>query len=287
MGPRDKLDEKHIMIMTESIAHLHAASYALKIKNRGKFDEFVNSFKAFPFSGNEKSMYDPLYNIALERLYRHVTSTEQDETFKAAIVKLYQKYIAKLSQLLQDFLVDDPVFNTIIHGDYNRNNVMFEYKSEGFDEPKGVKMYDFQWTKYASPVLDLSFYLYMNLDPDVREGSWNKILKFYHDTLISSIAKILNCEKDDKRLAQYNYKDFMKHFTNYAFYGCVISTWFLPIMLADLETCKNVEMELNIDLFSEKAKEVCIPAGGLHAINRVTGNVRHAFDNGYLKRLLE
>lgn len=282
------LDEKHIMLMTESIAKLHATSYALKIQNREKFDEFVNSFRAFPFADKKKTMFDALYDIALERLHRHVSSTEQNEDYSAAVKKIYEKYIEKPSGLLQEFLDDDPVFNTIIHGDYNRNNVMFKYVSpEGFDDPVGVKMFDFQWIKYASPVLDLSFYLYMNLDPAILDSSWSKILKFYHKTLISTLANLLKCNEDDKILKQFNFEDFLKHFANFAFYGCLISTWFLPIMLADLECCKNIEIELNKDLFSPEAKEICLPAGGEAAIKRVNGNVMHAFKNGYMKRLLD
>jgi thiamine kinase-like enzyme len=286
MGPRDKLDLKHIMLMTKSIAELHAASYALKIQNRQKFDEFVGLFRAYPFKGEKQNMFDGLYDIALERLYRHVTSTKQDESYRQAVVKVYKKYIERPSMILQEFLADDPNFNIIIHGDYNRNNVMFQYDSaEGFDNPTGVKMFDFQWAKYASPVLDLSFYLYMNLDPEILESSWEDILKFYHKTLIASIAKILKCNETDERLRALNYEDFIKHFANYAFYGCTIAAWFLPIMLADLETCKKLETELNKDLFSAASKEICLPAGGKEAIDRVNNNVKHAFKMGYMKRL--
>jgi Ecdysteroid kinase-like family len=286
MGPRDKLDEKHIRLMTESIAQLHAVSYALKIQNRQKFDEFVASFRAYPFKSDSKNMFDGLYNIALERLYRHVNSTDQNPEYKAAVIKVYQKYIERPSAILQQFLDDDPDFNIIIHGDYNRNNVMFKYDSaEGFENPISVKMFDFQWTKYASPVLDLSFYLYMNLDPAILEESWERILKFYHETLISTLSKILKCQKDDKRLAPLNFQAFMKHFAKFAFYGCTISTWFLPIMLADLESCKNIEAELNKNLFSQESVDVCLPAGGKDAVERLNSNVVHAFQNGYMDRL--
>lgn len=287
MGPRNQLDEKHIMMMTKSIAELHAASYALKIQQRPKFDEFVESFRSFPFSEDKQTMFDGLYNIALERLYRHITTSEQPEVFRDAVLKLYHKFIGKPSQLLQEFLKDDETFNTIIHGDYNRNNVMFLYDSpDGFENPIGMKMFDFQWIKLASPVLDLSFYLYMNLDPEILESSWDKILKFYHKTLITSLAKIMNCDESDERLLSYNYEDFLKHFGDYAFYGCTISTWFLPLMLAEVESLQSLETELNKNLFSEEAKEACIPAGGLSAVERVTNNVKHAFKLGYMNRLL-
>jgi hypothetical protein len=211
LGPRDKLDENHIMLLTASIAKLHAVSYALKIQDREKFDELVAKLKIIPFHSDErKTMFHPLYDIALERVYRHVSKTDQPEDFKRAFLKRYEKFISAPSKILQTFFDADEIFNVIIHGDYNRNNVMFKYESsEGFDNPIGLKMFDFQWTKYASPVLDLSFYLYMNLDPAILDSSWDRILKFYHETLLPTVAKILKCSQSDERLQPLNFEDFL------------------------------------------------------------------------------
>jgi hypothetical protein len=81
LGPRDKLDENHIMLLTASIAKLHAVSHAFKIQDREKFDELVAKLKIIPFHSDErKTMFHPLYDIALERVYRHVSKTDQPET---------------------------------------------------------------------------------------------------------------------------------------------------------------------------------------------------------------
>ncbi|CRL05479.1 CLUMA_CG018243, isoform A [Clunio marinus] len=270
MGPREKLDEQHIKLMIEAIAKFHAVSYALKIQHKEKQTEFVKALKPFPFTEQKKTFFDALYDIALTRLHQHVSSSQQPEDFKAAIETIYRNYIDKPSKLLQEFINDDSQFNIIIHGDYNRNNVMFKYEaSEGFENPQKVKMFDFQWIRYASPVLDISFCLYMNLDPELFETLWDNLLKFYHDTMFSTLTKILNCSDNDERIITLDYESFQKHFTNYAFYGCLISSWFIPIMLADFETCKNIEKELNKDLFSKESKEACLPAGGKDAVERL------------------
>lgn len=287
LGPRDKLDEKHIMLLTKSIAELHGISYALKLQNKPKFDKLVENFKIIPFyKKNAKSMFDPLYNIALERVYQHVTSSDQPEDFKKAFLTLYEKFISAPSKILQTFVDDDAVFNVITHGDYNRNNVMFRYDSpEGFDDPVGLKMFDFQWTKYASPALDLSFYLYMNLDPELMEALWDKTLKVYHEKLISTLMKILKCSESDERVKALNFDKFLQHFTDHAFYGCMISAHFLPIMLCDESKLPGLVAELQNDLFSQRSKELCIPAGGETALLRVINNIKHAYSRGYISRL--
>lgn len=285
MGPRDKLDEKHITVMIEAIAKLHATSYAVKIQNRDKFDKFIGTFRAFTFTSEKRNVHDVFYDVAFERLQKHVSSTVHDEDFKRAVNLLYEKSSKKSSTQIQKSLDVDPVFNVILHGDYIRNNVMFKYDANG--HPTTVKMFDFQLVKYASPVLDLSFCLYMNFDPDLYESCWDKILKFYHETLISSIAEILKIDEDDEVLQPFNFKLFLKHFSDYAFYGVIVTSWFLPIMLSDLETCDQIEREFELNILSDKAKEVVMPAGGLKAIERVTEIVKHAFKKGYLKRILE
>lgn len=276
------------MLLTKSIAELHAISYGLKFQNRSKFDELVRNLKIIPFHNKDKkTMFDPLYKIALERIYRHVKSSDQPEDFKNSFVKLYEKFISSPGKLPQTFYDDDESFNVIIHGDYNRNNVMFKYNSsEGFEDPIGLKMFDFQWTKYASPVMDLSFYLYMNLDPELIETSWDKFLKFYHETLISTLIKILKCSENDERLKVLNFESFQEHFKNHAFYGCLISMHFLPIMLCDISKLPELVGELQKDLHSQRSMELCIPAGGPVALERVMKNVKHAFNRGYLNRMI-
>lgn len=290
MGPRAGLDEKHVMLMTESIAELHAASYASKIQGRDVYEEFVTSLKPFLFCHDDRvAPWDAFYNIALLRLYRHVTTADHiAEDFKEAVCKVYKKFVPKPSSLLQTFVDEDQGFNIIIHGDYNRNNVMFKYDAdEGFDNPIGVKMFDFQWTKYASPALDLSFFMYQNIGPEILPKIWNKVLTTYHNTLIKTLTAILKCNKDDPRLERLNYESFLLHFSKHAFYGCLIAAWFLPVMLADLETCNNVEAVLNKDMFSQEAIDVILPAGGESALKRVSDNMEHAFKNGYFRRLLD
>lgn len=288
LGPRDKLDEEHIMLLTRSIAEFHAVSYAVKIQNKKQFDQLVSTLKIIPFHKDaEKTMFRPLYDIALERVYRHIVKTDQPEDFKRAYLNLYEKFKTAPEKIFQICADGEDAFNLIIHGDYNRNNVMFRYKSpESFEFPVDLKMFDFQWVKYASPVLDLSFYLYMNLDPEIMECTWDKVLKFYHETLISSLMEILNCSRDDERLQSLNFEDFLVHFSKHAFYGCFISAHFLPIMLCDVSILPKITNQLMSDFFSEETKEICIPAGGELALSRVLNNLMHAYKKGYLDPLI-
>lgn len=284
LGPREMLDETHIMLMTKAIAEYHGTVYALKIHERKTFDEIVGSFKSFPFSKPEKNSFDAFYAITLEKMKISAENIKSKD-LENVITRLYERYIDKPSSLLQEFLAEDPDFDIIIHGDYNRNNVMFKYPNdEGFENPSSMKMFDFQWVKCASPVLDLSFYLYMNLDPDLFEEKFDDILKFYHDTLVKTFKSISGEKKFDENLPFLSFEKFIQHMENYALYGCLISVWFLPVMLADMKSCKEVEFELNNDMFSEASKRACLASGGQKALERCIKNIQHAYDRGYFKR---
>ena len=285
MAPRAQLDESHLKLMIKSIANFHAMSYALKIQNKEKLEELTNSFQSFPFYEEHKNMHDVFYDIALERLFNHVTTTSQDKDFLAAVTSLTRKYIKKPSKLMEEFLEPNEPFDVIIHGDYNRNNVMFQYaSSDGFDNPLDVKAFDYQLAKYASPVLDLSFFMFMNIGADQIDLMWDDLLQLYHETLMELLTSVLKCDKFDERLLPFSYEKFLDHFANYALYGCMVAAWFLPIMLCDLERCRAIEAAFEIDSFSQELKDVTLPAGGIEAIERVTAVTKHAFNRGYLAK---
>ena len=288
MGPRAQLDLSHLKLMIKSIAKFHAMSYVLKIQNMDKLEELTKSFQPFPFYEEHKNMYDVFYEIALERLSNHVITKPQDEDFKAAVISLARKYIDKPSKLMEEFLKPDASFDVIIHGDYNRNNVMFQYESlDGFKNPQNVKAFDYQLAKYASPVLDLSFFMFMNIEADMIDIIWDELLQLYHQTLMELLTSVLKCNESDTRLLSYSFEKFQDHFANYALYGCMVAAWFLPIMLCDLERCRAIEAAFEKDSFSQELKDVTLPAGGIEAIERVTAVTKHAFNRGYFKRIID
>lgn len=285
MGPREKLDEDHIILMIKSIATYHGTVYAFKDKQPELFKEMVNSLEKFPFYREETNAYDAFYSIALDRAKMYFQG-ESGDVFDD-VNKLHAKYIGKASWLLERFLVADPDFDIIIHGDYSRNNVMFRYESDdGFQNPQSVKMFDFQFLKYASPVLDLSFFLYMNTDPDMLDEKLDKFLKIYHSTLVATFKTVLKGRTYDENLPVLSFGKFMGHFGKFAFYGCLIACWFLPVMLADSKTCDQIAQSLYADMYSSAAKEVCLSVRDPKIVERVKRIVKHAQQRGYLARVL-
>ncbi|XP_045587357.2 uncharacterized protein [Procambarus clarkii] len=84
--------------------------------------------------------------------------------------------------LVKHFLVRNPKFDVICHGDCWVNNVQFRY-SEG--KPVDVMLLDFQLNRLASPATDLNYLLYTSLHGKDRKENWRDFLSYYYDSFRS------------------------------------------------------------------------------------------------------
>lgn len=154
-GPRLELDEDHLTLMIGLIGRYHAVSYAMKIREPKRFDALVAGMKPLPFlpsAGAKENFYTVLYGVAYERFFAFVDKMQVEDgaattttTFTKNVNNLKHKYGDNPMVLMENFRRADETFSVILHGDYNRNNVLFQYDSnEGHVNPKDIKMIDFQ-----------------------------------------------------------------------------------------------------------------------------------------------
>lgn len=289
LGPRIDLDEKHLRMMIEHIASYHSVFYAMRIKKDPMLEKLAQGLIPLSFlkeDGEELESYKILFTIALERFFNVVDKTpklQENKEFVEKVKKVQNQYLDRPMILMQKFLETDDVFSLILHGDYNRNNVLFQYEQpEGFDNPKCIKMIDFQEVRYASPSNDLSFFMYMNSTPSIRDAVWDSLLQLYHDTLIKSLMEILKCAKDDDMLAPYSFENFLSHFKKFAFYGTMIGIHFIPWMACPEDECQRLSHLFETDIKSPELRQLAQVCGGADVDERITSNAVHAFKNGYM-----
>lgn len=289
LGPRIDLDEAHLEMMVKHIASYHAVSFAMRIKKDPMLEKLAAGIIPLSFigeDGNELESYKILFTVGMERLFNIL---EKDPKFqsKTEFLEIVKKFKTKFfgcpSVLMQQFLMTDPDLFVINHGDYNRNNVLFQYeKPEGFENLLNMKMIDFQEIRYTTPANDLSFFMYMNLRPYQQPKIWTSLLETYHKTMIASISDILKCSKDDQRLAPYSFENFLKHFKKVAFYGVMVGIHFIPWMACSEEECKQMSHLFETDIRSPELRSLAQVCGGANVDERITSIVLHAFENGYM-----
>lgn len=290
LGSRIDLDENHLKLMIKTIALYHAVNFALKINKdpvMQSHGDRLNSFSYLDKDGQELESYKVLFNIALERFFRVIETDpkfKENEKFYECVQKFKNDYLEHPMVLMQSFLATDDVFSIILHGDYNRNNVLFQYdQPEGYENPKAIKMIDFQETKYGTPVIDLAFFMYMNIHPSLIPKVWDSLLDLYHETMIDTLAKILNCDLSDDRLKPYGYNNFLDHFKKFAFYGVMIGIHFIPWMACPEEECGEMSKLFETDIHSPELRRLCQICGGADVDYRITSIVQHAFEKGYME----
>uniref|UniRef100_A0A182T097 CHK domain-containing protein n=1 Tax=Anopheles maculatus TaxID=74869 RepID=A0A182T097_9DIPT len=207
-GPRLNLDKAHLMLMARKVAQFHACSYALRIGGQSEvLRDLVKRIIPLNFVQDGKiffESYDIVFKVVFERLFAYFD--EKPELFESDSVRdrvatLRRRYGVNPSELMQRCLERDDVYSVILHGDYNRNNVLFRYEG---DTPHDVMLIDFQENRYGSPALDLSFFMYMNMPPeDWANGGWEHLLTVYHEELMRCICDIVKLQPDDPILQPY------------------------------------------------------------------------------------
>lgn len=142
-----------------------------------------------------------------------------------------------------------------------------------------------QEIRYATPTIDLAFFMYMNMHGTLRPSLWDNLLEFYHETVINSLTDILKCEKDDPRLEPYSRDHFLAHFKKFAFYGAVICVHFIPWMACPEEECSQLAEHFEKDMHNPEFEKLAMICGGEDVSERITGVVKHASEKGYMEIL--
>ncbi|KAJ6649591.1 hypothetical protein Bhyg_04829 [Pseudolycoriella hygida] len=290
LGSRIHLTTDELYLMTKAIAQLHACTYALRINKDPDLDELIKGIVPFKFRRNEgPSTYDRMYTTGLERIFTYLANNPDEihnETFASNVNLLKAKYGDNPIKLMDGFLKSDNPFSVILHGDYNRNNVLFKYS-----DTKAVvdlRFIDFQELKYGSPAIDLSFFMYMNTHPSLFDDGLNeKLIYFYHSHLIESLCELLDCQQEDARLSAYCWTNFYEHYKRFALYGAMVSVIFIPWMVCAEDECAKIAAAFEKDMFSEELKQLLLTCGGKEVDQRIIAVLRNASELGFMDVLKE
>ena len=172
-------------LILEDLAQLHGVSLALKLH---KPDVFENEIK--PFLAPWKPI--PSHYAKLKKdLHRLIDHVEELQPFREKIDKEFD----------QQMVVKEPrePFATVCHNDcWITNNLV------KFDGGKAVKnkMVDYQLCSYGSPARDVLFFIFTTVKSHIVEASYDYLIKFYHQKLIS-ILEELKCDTNEFSLEAF------------------------------------------------------------------------------------
>lgn len=182
----DKLDEDHLKLCMKALATFHGKGLKLK----------ADTFPIF------KEFYAKL-SVPMDWLHFHTSSSTGNPNISEIIgtsllnpgfglnislgpILLLEAALSEKIRNKQDVTTEmEPNdFWTICHGDFTRNNLLFEYEN---GRPSDVKVIDWSTMRYCSPSIDFGHILLENLPDDDNLSKvtifCQNILEIYLDTV--------------------------------------------------------------------------------------------------------
>lgn len=169
------------------------------------------------------------------------------------------------SETMTELLRPDEPLAVLCHGDFCRNNLLFRY-DETTGRPLDAVVLDPAQARYASPAVDLSFFLYMNTTDADRTEHWDDYVAAY----LAGATEVCDCPPTAA--------DVHAEMRAHGLYGYAHCSFFLPAMLdarpPDVERLTTCTDDERIELINE--------SGGPEADRLLASVVRHLVDRQYI-----
>uniref|UniRef100_A0A1B6EB40 CHK kinase-like domain-containing protein n=1 Tax=Clastoptera arizonana TaxID=38151 RepID=A0A1B6EB40_9HEMI len=253
-------DVDHVKLSLVELGRFHALSYAAKEEKPAEFFRAVSKFKEAHYGENERVYHS--VRVAFDRVVTRLPSKYSDQ------VERFVKLIESKNRFFLEIVKPEEPMCVVCHGDFYLQNMMYRYSEGG--RPIGVKFIDYAMMRYASPVIDLSFFLFMNFSPKDRDRHLDELLEVYHDSLSSTFPHVTVPSLDDVK----------EEFRRKCIYGFLHTVYFLPVISAVVTGDCPLDFQNMCDgVLAEKLNEILRTVGGDKAAEEVTEVVEDFFDH--------
>ncbi|XP_043465671.1 uncharacterized protein LOC122500682 [Leptopilina heterotoma] len=229
------LDYAHAQIALQHLARFHAYGFILQAKNPELFEKTIKSIKETAFFEKEDytKMYGNLCDVAIKAI-------ESEGTYYVDKINNFRDNVFKSCLYVTNGFNAEP-FATINHGDFWTNNMLFKYNENS--EPVDFCCMDFQMHRYASPILDIVYMLFVCCTQEMRQIYYDRLLNDYY----KSLAEFL-CKFNLKVEQIFPFEIFMEHLQLFGNFGACMALFALdgflkektqPIISVHTENCVN------------------------------------------------
>lgn len=179
----EDVSAEHVYLVMKALGKYHAISYAIKDQQPEKFEEFSSNCTELIFRP-EDEIYRKIFNEPIHTLY-DALSGEENAHLLAKVKKVFEKEpydvgIDILKEARQEYAV-------ISHGDTWQNNAMFRHDNNR--KPTEVCFLDWQVSRLASPIIDITYFVFLSTTKELRDAHYDDFLKVYHQSLSAHIQR--------------------------------------------------------------------------------------------------
>ncbi|XP_045448230.1 uncharacterized protein LOC123656606 [Melitaea cinxia] len=284
-----KLDFSHSSIVLKNLAKLHGLSFVLQKTSPNDFEYIRNLCDKDVQYADPDNIPELLFDYFKESL-----EIVDNREIKAKLEEISPHILELLSKSTA------PVrnYSTICHADCWNNNLLFKYQVNDINymlylsankyshisfptfkntgkRPVDVIFVDYQLVRYASPVTDISYFLYMSTDQEILCNHYDQLLNIYYGTL-SAVLRQCSLEVSDI----YPKEIFQKHLREYSVLGLIETLISMKIITADTdEALKMTKMKYYLS--EPSGYSGCNTKNQAFYVERINGVVNEFFNRGY------
>lgn len=174
----------HMSLYLKALGKLHAISFAVKDQQPDKFRELTEPITEHYWT-ILKASFNKLYTGLIDRFVSILKDANRLDLYEKVKRALGEDYFAKIFELVSSASAEP--YAVISHGDATSNNVMFKMNEQG--KPIGIQLFDWQFSRYASPVVDLVLILLCSTSKELRDKHYDDFLKIYYGSVSDLLTR--------------------------------------------------------------------------------------------------
>lgn len=238
-------DLQHFRLMMKTLGRLHALSFALKDQRPERIEPYKRMVELFTRRDDDNSM-DTWFGMLITRTMETLDEEKEPEVYARTKKTLEGKFIDMVKDLTNGENAEP--YAVICHGDCWNNNIMFKHQD---DIPVDIRLLDWQISRYASPVLDLMYYIFTASTKAFRDQHYDQLLGLYHQSLSDFLRQL---GSDPEKL--FPRKALDEQLRRFGRFGLLMAVMILPVITTKGEDVPDLEemaekMESGIDLSAE------------------------------------
>ncbi|XP_063932766.1 uncharacterized protein LOC135144644 isoform X2 [Zophobas morio] len=187
---KEPLSRRHIDLIVTEYGKYHATSLALQHQRPTDFQKFLDTvidiIEIFTKTNDQQILFGTPIDQSCELL-----KGDLDDS----ILLRWKGLKNQIESIFGDMIKTSTGLKVILHGDCWNNNFMFLHKTGEEKIPLKVAFLDWQVSRFASPIVDLSYFLFACLSKEDLE-ELDVILVLYHTTFVNHLVQ-LGIEKPD------------------------------------------------------------------------------------------
>ncbi|XP_063695698.1 uncharacterized protein LOC134827090 [Culicoides brevitarsis] len=238
----EPLDIAVIRLVVQQLAKLHALSFVFERKKPeifAKFKKYEDLMEQIMVQPATVGMWNTVFPVAINSLQgKHPKIEEKLKKLRENLAVEY-KYLTNPE--------NSGKYSVLGHGDSWSNNFMFKFGPSKI--PNDVMVLDWQLSRYASPILDLAYFLFTSTDKPTRDAHYANLLKLYHETFGAFLEKF---GEQSERI--FPFSAFQEEWKKFGKLGLLHALLILGVVTISTEDLPDMDKSMD-ELMDPNAKE--------------------------------